>query len=113
MDGVTNGLGPEIERVEHLTADGHRLRQNGWINRIISHGLRNHDRISADRFAFGHASTVELECNTRETGCPRCIIDGVECLNLGHTSNDPTYTDVVWTPAVYATTDHVKGVDCK
>lgn len=104
---VGNGIGADIEQIK-ATVGAHRLWAKGWMAKVITMGLRNEDAISADRFDFTHAASIELEMNQHATGCATCIRG--ECTRPAHVANDPTYNPaIVWTRFYYKSVDHLKG----
>ncbi len=104
---ITNGIGPEIEQAKG-TVHAHRLAAKGWNAFLLTHGLRNPDGLSADRFDFGHAAGQELEHNRHAMGCAQCISG--KCTRPAHDANDPTYLTFTWSAVTYANVDHMRGV---
>lgn len=104
---VTNGIGPEIERIR-IHPDMMRVVHVAWSGYVSLSGLRNSDQLSSDRFEFGHAASVELENNVPEAGCWDCV-KGVECFRPAHSSGDFTGYIITWTAVSYANVDHMRG----
>ncbi len=103
---ITNGIGPDVEQTDCVSIDAHSALYAVWMEHVISNKLRNVDGFTSDRFEFTHAAMIELEDNRDYNACKNCKSGDCE---FTHHNDGRTWFQGTWTPASYASTDHLYG----